>query len=343
VRETIHTYLEGNVSRKALLAVGGYIAGTYFGYVNPAGLEMMHEALTMALQTSPFSDPVSTVSSLFEGAQYHAASTLHTVGEWLEGVGVEIGHQARSAVNEARDFIGPGLDRARDFFMENAGHTSEAAARIRDTIRNAASSVEDAVKAGGDLISSGFSILRTAAEAYGIYEAGKAVYTKLFGEGKDAVEEASAPDDEKTERSVNLNVNISVAGGPAADAAKAGSGKDETAVHDLVEGMSGDRIIEGSEKLSRRITTDLEDVLSDEATVAGKGFRSSPPSPVMKTSSPETSHRDSFPMINWDQSPVSAQRLESFKARTARGGAIAPASLPEGRAEEKHIDVMLNM
>lgn len=341
MRETIQTYLQGNVSRKALLATGGYIAGGYFGYANPTGLEMMHEALTMVLQTSPFSDPVSTASSLFEGAQYHAASALHAVGEWLEGAGVEIGNQARSAVNEAREFIGPALDQAKNFFIENAEHTSEAAARVRDSIRNAASSVEDAVKAGGDLISSGFSVLRTAAEAYGIYEAGKAVYKRLFGEAKEAVEEASPADEPSTDRSVNLNVNISIAGGSAADAAEEKADKSESAVQDLIGEMDESKIIWVSEKLSRRLTQDLQEALSDEATKTGKGFRSSPPSPAKNAFSHETSHRASFPMINWDQSPVSAQRLESFKARSGRSGMMdAP---PRGKPEETKTSVTLEM
>lgn len=339
MNDTIRTYLENNVSRRALFTVGSYVGGACFGYVDPAGLEMLHEAFITAMEISPFTDPSAAAGALFDGAQYHAAATMHTVGEWLEGVGSEIGHQTRSVINEARDFIGPSLDQARAFFLDNADQIGESAARIRDAIRNAGAELGETAQAGKDLVSSGFSLLRTAAEAYGIYEAGKAVYTRLFGEAKEAVRETSGEPASAEDRLINLNVNLSVAGAPAANTAMRHSEGRDPAVSEMLDQVDEGRIIWVSDKLKERLTDEMKDMLADmapgtESRVCPKGPRTTRTGETGKYA-----HRDTFPMINWDQSPVGAQRLGTLKSgagtrsrRTPLEGGDALSESSEDRA-----------
>ena len=137
---------------------------------------------------------------------------------------------------------------------------------LRDQIRNAIPSAESVPT----WVKDAFDLLKDAVEAYGIYEAAKNVYKGIFSRAKKEIKDqvVTAPDEapEVTERSVNLNLNTSVGGGSVADAAlrdreiRFEHKQDPTAG---LSTMNSDQIIWVSDKLKRRVSDDLNDLIAD--------------------------------------------------------------------------------
>lgn len=319
MREKIRSFLSNGTTRRALLSAGAYIGSAYFGVVIPGGLEALHEAFQAAVAASPFGDPISMITALYEGAQYHAAGAVHAVGDWFQSVGVELSQRAREQIEQARTFLGPAAEKAKTLFVETWQPVSEGAAMLRDQIRNAIPSSETVPTCVKDA----FSLLRNAVEAYGIYEAGKKLYEGVFSRAKKDLKEKvkAAPEEtpEVTERSVNLNLNTAIGGGAVADAAlrdrkiRFEHKQDPTAG---LSAMSSDQIIWVSDKLKRRVSNDLNDLIADLSdTPVQVDLRTPDPIRLEDAVDPvaDLSHRDRFPTINWDQSPLSEDRLSRMR------------------------------
>jgi hypothetical protein len=323
MREQVKKFLSNGASRRALLSAGAYIAGAYFGAVFPGGIEALHEAFQYAVAMNPFNDPFAQISALYEGAQYQAAAALHAVGEWFQGAGVELSQRAREQIEQARAFLGPTLDQARNLFLEAWRPIPEGAAMLRDQIRNAIPGQEAVITWTKDVGKAAFDLLRNAVEAYGIYEVGKKVYGRLFSRAKADLREQIAPSvqeaPEVTERSINLNLNTAIGGGAVADAAlrdrtiRFEHRSDPTAG---ISALSSDKIIWVSDKFGRRLSNDLNALIADISDAPGEiSLRSPNPTrledPVDLIS--DLSHRDRFPTINWGQSDLSGDRLNRMK------------------------------
>lgn len=332
MRDHIKTFLSQGSSRRMLMSAGAYIAGAYFGFVFPGGIEMLHEAFQYAVAMNPFSDPVSQITALYEGAQYHAAAALHAVGDWFQGAGVELTQRAREQIDQARTFLGPTLDQAKSLFVETWQPVSEGAAMLRDQIRNAIPCQQEVItwtKATGK---AAFDLLRAGVEAYGIYEVGKKLYGSIFSRAKRdlrdqvtiSVQEAPAV----TERSINLNLNTAIGGGAVADAAlrdrtiRFEHPSDPTAG---ISALNSDKIIWVSDKLGRRVSNDLNALIAEISDAPGEiSLRSPSPTrledPVDLIS--DLSHRDRFPTINWGQSEISEEKLRRRKCGSRIDGPI---------------------
>jgi len=319
MRDHIKTFLSQGTTRRMLMSAGAYIAGAYFGMAFPGGLEMLHEAFQYAVAMNPFSDPVTQITALFEGAQYHAAAALHTVGDWFHGAGVELTQRAREQIDQARVFLGPTLDQAKSLFIETWRPVSEGAAMLRDQIRNAIPEQEDLVPCAKKVGKAAFELLRNAVEAYGIYEAGKKLYGRILSRAKEDLREQVTPAPQEapevTERSINLNLNTAIGGGAVADAAM----RDRTIRFEHrsdptagISALSSDKIIWVSDKLGRRVSNDLNALIADISDAPGEiSLRSPNPTRLEDPVDPvfDLAHRDRFPTINWGQSDVSEELL----------------------------------
>lgn len=323
MRDHVKTFLSQGSSRRMLMSAGAYIAGAYFGMAFPGGLEMLHEAFQYAVAMNPFSDPVTQITALFEGAQYHAAAALHTVGDWFHGAGVELTQRAREQIDQARVFLGPTLDQAKSLFIETWRPVSEGAAMLRDQIRNAIPEQEDLVPCAKKVGKAAFELLRNAVEAYGIYEVGKKLYGRILSRAKEDLREQVTPAPQEapevTERSINLNLNTAIGGGAVADAAlrdrtiRFEHRSDPTAG---ISALSSDKIIWVSDKLGRRVSNDLNALIADISDAPGEiSLRSPSPTrledPVDLIS--DLSHRGRFPTINWGESEVSEDKLRRMR------------------------------
>lgn len=323
MREQVKTFLSNGTTRRALMSAGCYIAGAYFGAVFPGGIEALHEAFQYALAMNPFSDPSVQISALYEGAQYHAAAAIHTLGDWFQGAGVELTQRLREQIEQARAFLGPTLDQARNLFLETWRPVPEGAAMLRDHIRNAIPCQETVIAWTKEMSKTAFDLIKDAVEAYGIYEVGKKIYGRIFSRAKKdlraqvTVSPQEAP--EVTERSINLNLNTAVGGGAVADAAlrdrkvRFEHRSDPTAG---ISALSSDKIIWVSEKFGRRLSNELNALIADVSDTPGEiSLRSPNPTrledPVDLIS--DLSHRDRFPTINWGQSERSGDRLRRMK------------------------------
>lgn len=330
MREQIRSFLANGTNRRALLSAGAYIAGAYFGAAFPGGLEAIHEAFQYAVATSPFSDPVAQISALFDGALHQTAAALHSLGEWCQSVGVELSQRVRERIEEARTLLGPALDQAKELFVETWRPASEAAAMLRDQIRNAVPSQEAAISWCKEVGKTAVNLVRTAVEVYGVYEAAKALYGKVFSRAKTELREkvVTAPEEtpEVTERSINLNLNASVGGGPVIDAAlrdrevRIAQGVDPTAG---VSALGSDQIIWVSDKLKGRVSSGLDGLIADVSDAPVRVNLASPdPTRLEDPVDPvaDLSHRDRFPTINWDQSPLSEDRLSRMRCGSRATG-----------------------
>lgn len=344
MREKVRAFLSNGAGRRALMSAGAYIAGAYLGYVMPGGLEAIHEAFQYAVSMNPFTDPAAQITALFEGAQHQAAATLHTVGEWFCSVGAELSQRFVQEIEKARAFLGPGLAQAKTLFLETWQPLTEAAVALRDQIRNSAPSAEAVLTWTKEVGKAAIDLVRNAVEAYGIYEVGKKIYNRLFARAKEEVKEQMVPapgeTPEVTERAVNLNLNISVGGGAVADTALRNR---EIRIREAVDptigvsDLSSRQIIWLADGFAARVSTDLNDALADPE--AGRGLISiSPPSPV-RLDGPDDQfgdppHRARFPIINWEESALSADRL----ARMRCGTRIRPdLEVPVGARDLKFI------
>lgn len=323
MREQVKAFLSNGANRRALLSAGAYIAGAYFGAVFPGGIEALHEAFQYAVAMNPFSDPFAQISALYEGAQYHAAAAIHTVGEWFQGAGVELSQRLREQIEQARGFLGPALDQARNLFLEAWRPIPEGAAMLRDQIRNAIPCQEAVITWTKEMGKAAFDLIKDAVEAYGIYEVGKKIYGRMFSRAKKDLREQvtvspqEAP--EVTERSINLNLNTAVGGGAVADAAL----RDRTIrfehLTDPTAGLSAlssDKIIWVSDTFGRRLSNDLNALIADSSDApVGITLRSPNPIRLEDAVDPisDLSHRDRFPTINWGQSDLSGDRLRRMK------------------------------
>lgn len=340
MRDRIKALLANGASRRALLTAGAYIAGAYFGYVMPGGLEAIHEAFQYAVASNPFGDPVSQISALFEGAQYHAAGALHAVGDWFQSVGVEVTQRFREQIDQARMFLGPSLEQAKGLFLELWEPVSEAAANLRDQIRNAIPGKETALTWAKETGKAAFELLSLAVEAYGIYEAGKAVYRKIFSRAKEELrEEITVPAGEPeavTDRSINLNLNTAVGGGAVADAAMRDRQIRFEHAQDPTAGLSAlqsDKIIWVSDKLNRRVSSELNDLIADIGTSPERVSLQTPsPTRLEDPADPigDLSHRSRFPTINWGESEASSDRLRKMRCGS-RIGELGRADLKDIR------------
>lgn len=323
MRGNARTFLSNEASRRALMSVGAYIAGACLGQVAPGGIEAIHEAFQHAVVMNPFVDPISQVSALYEGAQYQSAAAIHTVGEWCQSVGVEISQKLREEIDRARGLLGPNLDQAKSLFLETWRPASEAAVALRDHIRNAIPSTEAALFWSKEVGKAAVDVIRNAVEAYGIYEAGKKIYQRIFSRARREVRESLVPAENEarsvTEQSINLNLNTAVGGGAVADAAlrnreiRIGNSIDPTTG---LSAIGKDRIIWVSDRLGRRLSSDLNDLLAD--TESGRGeivIRPPGPDRVEGPADPveDLRHRARFPLINWDESALSAARLSQVR------------------------------
>lgn len=337
MREKIREFLSHGATRRALMSAGAYIAGAYVGYFMPGGLEMMHEALQQAVAMNPFTDPAAQVTALFEGAQHQAAATLHSVGEWFQSVGVEIAQRFRDEIDKARIFLGPTLDQARTLFLETWQPVTEAAVALRDQIRNAVPSGETVPNWTKEVGKAAVDLVRNAVEMYGIYEAAKAAYRKLFSRAKEEIREQTVPAPGETpavtEQTINLNLNTAIGGGPVADTALRSR---EIRLRDAVDPTAGlsalgsGQIIWVSEKLAGRVSDELNETFCAPER-GGTRVSIIPPSPdrieVAADPVADLRHRDRFPTINWDESGLSADRLSRMRCGTRIG---ADLQLPEG-------------
>lgn len=344
MREQVGSLLANGTNRRALLSAGAYIAGAWFGAAFPGGIEAIHEAFQLVVSMNPFADPVTQITALFEGAQYHAAAALHTVGDWFQGVGAELSQRVREQIEQARAFLGPTLDQAKTLFVETWQPISEGAAMLRDQIRNALPGQETVLSWSREVGKAAVDLIRTAVEAYGIYEAGRALYGKLFSRVKrdlrDQVPTAPGEAPEVTERTVNLNLNAAIGGGAVVDAAM----RDRTIRFEHrsdptvgASALSSDRIIWVSDKLRGRVSNDLNTLIADMSdTPVRVNLRAPDPTRLEDPVDPvsDLAHRGRFPTINWGESDLSADRL----GRMRRGSIITGPD----RADLKDIRIVLS-
>ena len=342
MREQIKAFLSRGATRRALLSAGAYIAGAYMGYVMPGGLEALHEALQQAVAMSPFADPAAQVTALFEGAQHQAAATLHAVGEWFQSVGVELAQRFREEIDRARAFLGPTVDQAKSLFVETWRPVSEAAVALRDQMRNAIPSTEAALTWTREVGKAAIDLIRNAVEAYGIYEVGKKVYSRLFSRAKEEIRAQTVPAPGETqavtEQTINLNLNTAIGGGAVADAALRSR---EIRLRDAVDPTAGlsalgsGQIIWVSDKLAGRVSDELNEALGARER-GGAPVSIVPPGPdrIEVAADPVTDlrHRDRFPTINWDESGLSSDRLGRMRCGTRIG---ADPQLSEGLRDLK--------
>lgn len=339
MRDRIRSYLSNGASRRALITAGVCIAGAYMGYVAPGGIEVLHEAFQYAVTLNPFTDPIAQISALYDGARQFAAAALHSVGDWLTGVGVEVGQRLREEIERARAFLGPFLEQARTLFCEAWQTTSEAAATLRDQIRNSAPSLSEVVISGKELLKTAVELVRHAAEAYGLYETAKKIYQRVFARARadlDAqVHPAPGETPAVTARSVNLNLNIGVGGAPVADAALRSREIRISDVTDPTAGISGlgsDRIIWVSDKLRHRLSDDLSTLTGVESgQVSRVSLRRPPTIRLEDVLDPveDLRHRARFPTINWGESALSETRLDAVRGARGRIGELSGIRLTD--------------
>lgn len=306
-----------------LMSAGAYIAGAYFGAAFPGAIEMLHEAFQYAVAMNPFSDPVSQITALYEGAQYQAAAALHAVGDWFQGVGAEVSQRLREQIDQARAFLGPTLDQAKSLFVETWRPVTEGAAALRDQIRNAIPSGETILSWTQEIAKAAYEVASAAAEAYGVYEFTKKVYGRLLSKAKKEVREQTAPAPGETgavtERTINLNLNTAIGGGSVADAALRSR---EIRIRDRVDPTAGlsaldrDQIIWVSDRLGRRMSNDLSALIAETGPDRGRiSIRSPSPDRLEDPLDPieDLRHRARFPVINWEESALSADRLDRMR------------------------------
>jgi len=332
MQDQVRAFLSSGAGRRALMSAGAYIAGAYLGYVMPGGLEAIHEAFQYAVTMNPFWDPAAQITALFEGAQYQAASALHSVGDWFQSVGVEIAQRFREEIEKARAFIGPGLDQAKTLFLETWQPASEAAVALRDQIRNALPTTKAVLTWAKGVGEAAIDLVRNAVEVYGIYEAAKKCYGALFSRAKEELRErvvrAEGEPETVTERTINLNLNTAIGGGAVADAALRSR---EIRLSDRVDPTAGlsamgrDQIIWVSDKLGRRVSNDLNGLLAQSGDGSDR-ITIRPPSPD-RLEDPvdpvgDLRHRARFPIINWEESALSADRLSRMRCGTRIGSEL---------------------
>lgn len=323
MQENIRTFLSSGAGRRALLSAGAYIAGAYFGYVMPGGIEALHEAFQYAVSLNPFTDPIAQITALYDGALHQTAATLHSVGEWLQSVGVELSQRVREEMDKARAFLGPAVDQARDVFCETWRSGTEAAAMLRDQIRNAAPSAESVITWTKETVKTAIDLASMAAEAYGIYEAGKAFYKKFLSGAKAEVTEkvAQAPEEPAAvvEKTVNLNLNTAIGGGAVADnAIRIARTLPETAPNPTrgISALDSDQILWVSDRLTRKVSDGLSEIGSATgATPVQISILAPAPGREIRLENVEEDlrHRDRFPVINWGESRLSEDRLSDLK------------------------------
>jgi len=309
------------------MSAGAYIAGAYFGYVMPGGLEALHEVFQFAVSLNPFTDPIAQIGALYDGALHQTAATLHSVGEWLQSAGVEVSQRFREQIEQARVFLGPLLDQARELFCETWKSGSEAAVMLRDQVRNAMPAGESVITWTKEIAKTALDLISIAAEAYGIYEAGKAFYSKLLSKAKTEISAkvVLGPGDtpQVTDRSINLNINTAIGGGAVADTAlrsreiRIDSGGDATRG---LSALGSDQIIWISDTFSRQVTLGLNKIARDHGSARAHISLLSP-SPVRTERAEDIDedlrHRDRFPIINWGESALSGDRLADLKCGAA--------------------------
>lgn len=329
MRDRVRTFLTNGASRRALMTAGVFIAGAYMGFVLPGGIEAIHEAFQYAVALNPFTDPIAQITALYEGAQYHAAATLHTVGEWCQSAGVEIAQRAREDIERARALIGPALEQAKAVFLEVWQPATAGAIILRDHIRNAIPDPQVALTLVKEVVQTAVDLMQNAAEAYGIYDLGKKAYGKIFSRAREEVrdEMVLAPTEtpEVTEQTINLTLNTAVGGGAVADAAlRSRGGRTDGAISPTsgLSSLGSDQIIWMSDQFGRRISNDLNDLIADVG-VPGRPISILSPSPSRFVDAlsqmEDLRHRDRFPTINWDESAISASRLDGLRCGTRIG------------------------
>jgi hypothetical protein len=338
MRDRVRNFLSNGASRRALMTAGAVIAGAYLGFAFPGGVEAIHEAFQYAVTLNPFTDPAAQITALYEGAQYQAAAALHSVGDWFQSVGVELTLRAREDIERARLFIGPALDHAKALFLEVWQPVTTGAIMLRDQIRNAIPDPQAALVWTKEVGSAAVDLVRSAAEAYGVYDLAKKAYGRLFSRARAEVrDEMGATPDEPatvTERTISLNLNTAVGGGAVADAALRSREIRVTPAQDPTRGLSAlgsDQIIWLSDQFTRRISTDLDDLIAD---VEGSGERvsllSASPVRLEDAVNPveDLRHRARFPTINWGESDLSASRLDRLRCGSRIGGETLKGQSP---------------
>jgi hypothetical protein len=326
MRDRVRAFLSNGASRRALMTAGVFIAGAYFGVNLPGGIEALHEAFQYAVSMNPFTDPITQISALYEGAQYYTAGALHSVGEWLQSAGVEIAQRVREDIDRARALIGPALDHAKALFIEAWQPVTAGAIMLRDQIRNAIPDPAAAITWTKEAASAAFDLVRNAAEAYGMYDLAKKAYGKVFSRAREQVEDemvpAPAETPEVTEQTINLTLNTAVGGGAVTDAAlrsreiRINSGISPTAG---LTALRSDQIIWISDQFGRRISNDINDLIADVGvSVRPVSILSPSPFRLEDALNPteDLRHRDRFPTINWGESAISASRLEGLRCGT---------------------------
>jgi len=323
MKDNIRTFLASGAGRRALLSAGAYIAGAYFGYVMPGGLEALHEAFQYAVSLNPFTDPIAQITALYDGALHQTAATLNSVGDWLQSAGVEVSQRVREEMDKARALLGPTVDQTRALFCETWRSGTEAAAMLRDQIRNATPSSESVIAFTKEMVKTAIDLASMAAEAYGIYEAGKAFYKKFLSGAKaelaGQITPAPAEPPAVTEQTVNLNLNTAIGGGPVADnAIRITNSLPESAANPVrgISAIDSDQIIWVSDRLTRRVSEGLSEIgtrvgstdvpVSIIAPAPGREIR-------LENVEEDLRHRDRFPIINWGESALSEDRLSGLK------------------------------
>jgi hypothetical protein len=339
MQEKVRGFLANGASRRALMSAGAYLAGAYMGFVMPGAFEALHEALQYAVALNPFTDPIAQITALYDGALHQTAATLNAVGDWLHSVGVEVSQRVREEMERARAFLGPAIGQARDLFCETWRSGTETAAMLRDQIRNAAPSAESVIACTKEMVKTAIDVVTAAAEAYGLYEAGKAFYKRFLSKKREHIRELFVPSPGEaastTQGTLNLNLNVAIGGGAVVNNSvktvqmQAGAGTDPTRG---ISSLTSDKVLWVSESFAR----EMSDGLSEIRPTTG-----STPVPVsllapsgggeIRIGRPEEDlrHRDRFPVINWGESALSESRLSGLKCGAPLRGGRSVISLSD--------------
>lgn len=219
---SVRDLLSTRTGRKALFNSGAAIAALYFGHVSGEAALALHEALTVHLASFPCENARDCATALHDGARFHAAAALQAVGDWMVSAGHKLTDGVATAYEASRHFLGRGVGQAKGFFVEHAELYGEKARNLCNRI---AEKGPEVLARSRELFEDGISLVRAAAEAWGIYELGRRAWRKILDvrsclgptEGKGETPAAHA--EGRSRAPTDVEVSVAIAGAPAAQAA----------------------------------------------------------------------------------------------------------------------------
>lgn len=288
---------------KAALYSAGAVVG--LAAMASAGVSPVDESLLMvkyALEAIPYADASALFNASADGARDAVSGAAHAAASWLGSSGVEISRHVRSILAEMGVSIGQTIEGAQELFLQNADVMGERFAALRDMIRNSSSSCGRTL---WDHAKSAFDLLTYAAEAWGAYTAFKEVRERFFSKAKSDLT-GNAP--EMDEKSINLSINISVGGEPVLTAAEEMS--NDPRLKNLSQ-ADRDQIVWMSEAFAQGVADSVRKTDPNSLIpLTGNDILIDPPASSLS--------RAALPLVHWDQSSVSQERLEKIKASRSR-------------------------